>query len=191
MFGEDLFDLALENTDGSSIHRPPYRWILIGPGRSGTGIHIDPLMTSAWVTLLQGCKRWVLFPPDTDRDLIGLDENEQSIFWFANRYEKIVKGDKMNLGVVEVVQQPGETVYIPGGWPHVVINLELSVAVTHNYAPNHLLEDIWKSLCSEGEGEFAQRWYDGLVKNSRHELISRIDGTGIKADETDVKAVII
>ncbi|CAK9083680.1 Bifunctional arginine demethylase and lysyl-hydroxylase JMJD6 (Histone arginine demethylase JMJD6) (JmjC domain-containing protein 6) (Jumonji domain-containing protein 6) (Lysyl-hydroxylase JMJD6) (Peptide-lysine 5-dioxygenase JMJD6) (Phosphatidylserine receptor) (Protein PTDSR), partial [Durusdinium trenchii] len=47
VFGEDL--LA-----GLGSLRPPYRWLLVGPRRSGSKVHQDPLGTSAWNALISG-----------------------------------------------------------------------------------------------------------------------------------------
>merc|ERR1712008_78730 len=48
------------------IKRPPHRWLLVGPERAGTALHVDPLETAAWNTLVSGAKRWVLLPPTTE-----------------------------------------------------------------------------------------------------------------------------
>lgn len=40
---------------------------MVGPKRSGTSVHIDPLGTSAWNTVIRGRKLWVVFPPSVEK----------------------------------------------------------------------------------------------------------------------------
>ena len=68
--------------------------IVIGPPRSGTWCHIDPLATSAWNALIFGRKRWALFPPRTDKHLVDPKlKNEEGIDWFAHVYPRALKSD--------------------------------------------------------------------------------------------------
>ena len=68
---------------------------MIGPARSGTGIHIDPLGTSAWNTLISGHKRWVMLPTTTPKHLLhvekgsGQNQAGEGIQWFTKVYPKI------------------------------------------------------------------------------------------------------
>ena len=155
--------------------RPPYRWILIGPERSGTGMHVDPLWTNAWVTVLQGQKLWLLFPPETPYTSIGMTEGRPQIpssIWFRDYYDVVTSPSwPKQYQPVEVLQNPGETVFVPAGWPHLVLNLELTVAVTHNYASEYgpFFERMWEEVARD-EPDFAARWHSGLRKNGREDL---------------------
>ena len=52
------------------MERPPHKWLIVGPARSGSPVHTDPMATMAWNALLEGEKRWVLFHPDTPSALL-------------------------------------------------------------------------------------------------------------------------
>ena len=96
-------------------HRPDHRWFIVGPKATGSCLHIDPLSTSAWNTLVVGCKHWIIMEPCTSSSLV------RRIYSF--------------------IQHGGETVVIPREWSHAVLNLSFTTAITHNYvAPSE--EDV-------------------------------------------------
>ena len=142
---EDAF--ARANVD----ERPPWRWLLLGGPRSGTGVHVDPLYTHAWVYLVQGLIRWIFLPSHLSRDELrelGVGEPQlPSAQWFARYRDKAAALP----GTVELVQRPGELVYVPAGRPHAVLNLDWSYALTHNYA---VLSDACVLSTSMEEPEF-------------------------------------
>jgi len=68
-------------------------------------------------------------------------------------------------GVVELVQYPGETVYVPAGWPHLVLNLELSVAITHNYATRYPSTERLHEAIRAAEPQLLERFVAATMRN--------------------------
>jgi len=138
--GCDLFDIpGAEDFED----RPRFRWLLIGPARSGTKIHVDPFGTSAWNTLLKGHKRWVVIPPQSGFNPENFPKEKNLLHWFTETLPQI---RQEITGVIEFIQFPGETVFIPFGWWHVVINLDLTLAVTQNFASKHNFSKVVQEM---------------------------------------------
>jgi histone arginine demethylase JMJD6 len=162
-FKEDLFKYIGEEK------RPPFRWFLIGPKRSGTSIHIDPLGTSAWNTSLQGHKLWLLLPPDTPRkiakgrDLLLEGEDDEAIMYIRYIFPRILEKYGDEIKPIWFIQAPKETVFIPGGWWHVVVNLDDTIAITQNYCNSVNFNTIWLRVREERK-RMAVRFLNRLKK---------------------------
>ncbi|KAF4368421.1 hypothetical protein F8388_015785 [Cannabis sativa] len=201
----------LQHDEDPLDQRPPFRWLIIGPERSGASWHVDPALTSAWNTLLCGRKRWALYPPgkvplgvtvhvnEEDGDVaidsptslqvyhsnalalsvIGylslpykftLEEFYICEQWWLDFYPLLADEDKP----IECTQLPGETIYVPSGWWHCVLNLETTIAVTQNFVNSRNFEFVCldmapgyrhKGVCRAGLLALDDDGFENIVKN--------------------------
>lgn len=172
-FPEDLFALA------GPKRRPPHRWLVLGPRRSGSGCHVDPLATGAWNALLQGRKRWALLPPGTPRPAArprappGGDGEPAG--WFAGHWGAVRAAHRAGAwphgAPLECVQTPGDVVFVPPGWWHAVLNLDHTVAVTHNYVGGASFDNVWRHT-AVARPRLAAAWLRAL-RAARPDLAER------------------
>ncbi|KAJ3063299.1 hypothetical protein HK102_008518, partial [Quaeritorhiza haematococci] len=158
-FREDLF--ALLGDEG----RPDYRWLIVGPERSGSTFHVDPNSTSAWNAVITGEKKWILFPPSIippgvypSEDGSEVTSPQSLVEWFIHYYREAKAAKKGStthrgegeeeeeLGPVEGVCKAGEVLFVPNGWWHCVMNLSESIAITQNYVDVHNLANVLRFL---------------------------------------------
>eukprot|EP01062_Namystynia_karyoxenos_P023465 TRINITY_DN19075_c0_g1_i1.p1 TRINITY_DN19075_c0_g1~~TRINITY_DN19075_c0_g1_i1.p1 ORF type:complete len:377 (+),score=126.11 TRINITY_DN19075_c0_g1_i1:77-1132(+) len=108
--------------------RPHYRWLFIGPAGAHTPLHIDPCLTHAWLTQIEGVKRWLLVPP-ADVSLVVDGEGFADLDApDAARFPRAAEARR-----IELVLTPGQTIFIPQGWAHQVTSLSPGVSLTHNF----------------------------------------------------------
>ncbi|KAG0241125.1 hypothetical protein BGW41_006231 [Actinomortierella wolfii] len=135
--------------------RPPHRWMLIGPQRTGAPWHTDPSGTS-------GHKRWALYPPHMVPP--GHDPRSSkrlsSVEWYLEVYPYLSPETRP----IEIVQYPGQTIYVPSGWWHMVLNMDDTVAVTQNYADETNLGAVKESLNSDPLETVQLKRWESMVR---------------------------
>ncbi|KAI9297899.1 Clavaminate synthase-like protein, partial [Neoconidiobolus thromboides FSU 785] len=141
-FKDDLFSLLGEDK------RPDYRWLIIGPKRSGSTFHKDPNATSAWNAVITGSKKWILFPPNqlppgvfTNSDESEVTSPVSIMEWHLNYYKLAQEYQP-----IEAICKAGEIMFVPSGWWHLVVNLDDSIAITQNYVSHQNVDKVLKFL---------------------------------------------
>ena len=150
--GHDLFGLFGEG------RRPDHTWLICGPKRSGSVFHIDPNGTHAWNATIVGHKRWIFYPPgvtppgvypseDGDEVALPLTIGEWIYQYWEEHCARKRHARTDDTRPLECTTQPGDVVFVPHGWWHLVINLdEWNIAITHNYVSRSNLSNVLRFL---------------------------------------------
>ena len=184
----DLFSLL------PSEMRPDHRWLIIGPRRSGSIFHIDPNQTHAWNACIKGRKKWIFYPPTTTPPGIFVTPDGGDVtvplstgewllsFW---KYHLQKRSVDQSFQPLEVIVNPGELIFVPHGWWHMVVNLdEESIALTQNYVSSSNLLDCFEFLKDKSDqisglreeyntDQFRQEFHEkfGQVLSTHHPVL--------------------
>lgn len=91
-----------------------------------TPFHSDVFGSYSWSANIYGRKRWYIIPPNESEKLRDALRN----FPFSVTPELL---EQKKVKYFDLIQEPGETLFIPSKWYHQVHNLDDAVSINHNW----------------------------------------------------------
>ncbi|CAD7943361.1 unnamed protein product [Amoebophrya sp. A25] len=172
--GSPVFDWL----NHSMIEEEDYRFVYVGRKGTCTNMHFDVACSYSWSANICGYKRWRLFR-DTDlerlldekRNIKDLDFKNPDA-WEEVQVDGGEKGDpsrrilrssycdsqlpvsdqetpKTPLYCIEIIQKPGELLFVPACWAHMVENMTDAISINHNWLNAASLRYLYPFLLEE------------------------------------------
>ncbi|KAJ1812918.1 hypothetical protein LPJ56_003651 [Coemansia sp. RSA 2599] len=120
-----------------------YRFCYMGGDGTWTPFHEDVYRSYSWSANICGRKRWIMVPPGQSHLFTdGLGN------WVYNLldYDKAKYPRLSELKTLEIIQGPGETVFVPAGWWHQVLNIGDTISINHNWGNEFNLSAMYDRL---------------------------------------------
>jgi hypothetical protein len=104
-----------------------------------------------------GCSCPTTCPSSSPRDRSSLvdcpypsvpGDKKEAIDYFSRILPKIRAEEGKQIEIIDCIQGPGETIFVPGGWWHAVLNLDETMAITQNFMSPHLFDSVWRDFRS-------------------------------------------
>lgn len=124
-----------------------YRFVYMGPKGSWTPFHADVFRSYSWSANICGRKKWTFYTPGEEEHL---KDKYGHLPFSVSILESAEQGMYPNLDKVkhkfEVIQEPGEVIFVPSGWHHQVENLEDTISINHNWLNACNVDICWSHI---------------------------------------------
>lgn len=147
----DLFQRLEQSTYANT-------WPTLFVGRQGSNskLHIDSGATGFYMYLVSGRKRWIAYNRQERpflyesldashfiADVLGAGKSNEANNFLSARFPLLHRAEY----AYEIIQEPGQLVYIPPNCPHAVENLEDTIGLAMNFVsktgtPHHILDQV-------------------------------------------------
>ncbi|CED85027.1 Uncharacterized conserved protein, contains JmjC domain [Phaffia rhodozyma] len=136
-----------------------FRFVYLGASKTTTLLHRDVYSSYSFSTNVLGRKRWDLYPPSHSpflrRDPSGSRSELLRDVRKVDR-SKFTMWDQAEQAGLTVIQEEGETIFVPSGWYHQVENLSTGegtgsqiLSINHNWGNATNVRQMYDCLCSD------------------------------------------
>jgi len=170
------------------------QWIILSDKGTGTELHMDPHLSTAWNAVLSGYKWWVVLPAELHAKdyqcdpacskASEVDRTMNTNDWYAHILPQLRNRTWYGKKIIEFIHGPGDTLYLPRNTPHAIVNLEENISVTENiftpdaledYVLRMMIESMHLGFYRDEEVLYRQLYYRILNKTQRRILRSMRD----------------
>ncbi|EPY52382.1 Jmj1 protein [Schizosaccharomyces cryophilus OY26] len=148
-----------------------FRFAYIGSHLTTTPLHKDVYESHSVSVNLCGVKCWIFIAPSDAEYLQSKFEDEGLPSWISQRSlleEESFKEIRGNLRIL--FQFPGQTVFVPSGWYHQVLNIGTTLSINHNWCNASCILQMHLALQKQYEATSASLrdlLDDGIVSKER------------------------
>ncbi|KAM5298801.1 2-oxoglutarate and iron-dependent oxygenase JMJD4 [Ctenodactylus gundi] len=182
---EDVFTLPVYfssdwlNEFWDALDVDDYRFVYAGPRGTWSPFHADIFRSFSWSANVCGRKKWLLFRPGQEEALRDSHGN------LPYDVTSLALSCLQRSPPLEVIQEPGEIVFVPSGWHHQVHNLDDTISINHNWINGYNLASTWRFLQQELQAvqQEISQWRDTMPDWHQHCQVIMRSCTGINFKE--------
>ncbi|PWN24360.1 Clavaminate synthase-like protein [Jaminaea rosea] len=150
----------------SSTLPDDFRFCYAGLSGTFTPLHRDVYTSYSWSTNIVGRKRWTLYSPQL-APLLRRADGRGAPLSEGERLELEERKSGCRGERVEVVQEEGETIFVPSNCYHEVFNLSDCISLNHNWCNSVNLPRMYDAMKEEmGEVRYALRDVEEMLRTA-------------------------
>jgi len=151
--------------------------VIAGMQNTWTRPHVDKAGDSVWQLMIEGEKRWMLGRPETKEAMKAMFHKHKTVSW--TRWKEEERKFLQDYRCVMVVTKPGDIIYIPAGWVHMVKHITDTLSLNSNMLYGWSLGRCLRML--KGWTEVERDQYERIVMKAQAEP----DKVGLWGEDKD------